>query len=150
MNTSYTGFPSFRVLAASALATAAATVGLAAPAQADPRVYTTTVTIENQTSELFELVSQSTSEGVIDEYLKSKLPAYRSDWLKASADVDQGGTKGKVKYTAENGGYVIVTWNGPYDETAEYDCHVPDGLTCTWDANDDYEAEVTFTITPDE
>jgi hypothetical protein len=148
MNTSRTRFLKYRTLAAAALATAATTLGLAAPAQADPRVYSAMVTIDNQTSEQLDLVWQKTTEGEFVRYADEELPAYSSDWLKTEANVDQGGTAGSIKYDAEYGGWVVIHWSNPYEEDAEYSCHVPEGLECSWEANDSYEAEVTFTITP--
>ncbi|BEL07313.1 hypothetical protein Q0Z83_055040 [Actinoplanes sichuanensis] len=139
----------FRALAASALATAAATIGVAAPAQADPRVFSAKVTVDNQTSERLDLVSQEATEGIIDVYANETIKAGSSDWMRTKADVDQGGTAGSIKYDLENGGKIVIYFSNPYEEDNEYSCFVPEGLTCDWDDNGLYETEVTFTITED-
>jgi hypothetical protein len=149
MTTSHTRFSSWGILAASALATAATTLGPAVPAHADPRVFTAKVTVDNQTSQKFDVVWQEVTDGEFVTYANDELPAHSSDWLRTTANVDQGGTSGGIKYKTENGGNVVIYWNNPYEEDNVYSCHVPDGMECSWDDNGLYETEVTFTITPE-
>ncbi|WP_433795690.1 hypothetical protein [Actinoplanes sp. CA-252034] len=147
MAISRTRFLPLRAAAATALATAVVTAGLAAPAQADPRVFTAKITIDNQTRESFELLSYDVTEGENVTSPNETIPGKSSDWFKSTANVDQGGTSGSVKYTASGGGQLVIYWSNPYEEPNTSDCFVPEGLSCSISDNGVYETEMTFTIT---
>ncbi|MEU8661856.1 hypothetical protein [Actinoplanes philippinensis] len=147
MAISRTRFLSLRAAAAVTLATTAMTAGLAAPAHADPRVFTARITIDNQTRESFELISYEVTEGENVISPNQTIPAKSSDWLKTTANVDQGGTSGSVKYAASGGGQLVIYFSNPYEEPNSSNCFVPEGLSCSTTDNGQYETEMTFTIT---
>ena len=149
MAISRTRFISLRAAAATVLATATMTVGLAAPADADPRKFTAKITVVNQTSESFELLSYDVTEGESEMSPNQTIPAKSSDWLKSAANQDQGGTAGSVKYTPSGGGKIVIYWSNPYEEPNTHNCFVPEGLSCSTTDNGYYETEMTFTITAD-
>jgi hypothetical protein len=136
-----------RAAAATVLAAATMTAGLAAPAHADPRKFTAKITIDNQISESFELYSYEVTEGESETSPNQTISANSSDWLKSVANTDQGGTSGSVKYTPSGGGKIVIYWSNPYEEENTYDCFVPEGLSCSTTDNGYYETEMTFTIT---
>lgn len=146
MDLARTRFVSLHAAAAAVLATGTVMAGLAAPAHADPRKFTAKVTIDNQTSESFELYSYEVTEGESEISPNQTIPSKSSDWLRSAANVDQGGTSGGVKYTV-GGGKVVIYWANPYEEENTYHCFVPEGMYCSTTDNGLYETEMTFTIT---
>ncbi|MFC7534328.1 hypothetical protein [Actinoplanes sp. GCM10030250] len=129
------------VLAAAAFATASPGV-----AHANAGDFSVKVTVENNTKESFDLLKYDVTEGDSTTEPNQTIAPSKSDFFKTESNWDQGGTAGSIKYQLTNGGYVVIYWSNPYEETNWYDCKVPNYMTCSWSEDQDYHAEMTFSI----
>jgi hypothetical protein len=135
-----------RTAIATVLATATLSLGLPGIAHANEGDRSVRITVDNQTSEDFELKSLRVKEGKTSVTANDEIPAGTDDFFITVSDEDEGGTKGSVRYEAD-GEDVVIKWNNPWDDESEFDCDVPSGWDCDFDEDGSAEAELTFTIT---
>ncbi|GGX14637.1 aegerolysin family protein [Aquimarina muelleri] len=109
----------------------------------------TTVKLQNTTSDLIKLTDASLSHGVwsSNQYPPSTISANSDGSWMSESDGFMTGTEGTVTYQLPNGiGSIVITWDNPYVGSNSYSMKAPAGFEINKSGGSGDNAVVTFTL----